>query len=229
MYRNFVSSTKLALIAAVVLLAIPGTSEAQRGGRGGGGGGGGGGRGYGGGGYYGGGFYGDRGFGYGGGFGLGLGLGLGYPYYGGGYYYGDPGYSVGPTYYDNGVFPATSTYNSFYPPDTSSPMSTSKPAMVEVQVPPDAEILFEGQKTNQTGSFRQFQSPPLEPGSKYSYTVTAKWMSNGQPMTQERTVPVAPGMRSFVSFLQPAPTNQQGQPQQLPQPKAGDINKQPDK
>lgn len=230
MYRYIVDSAKLAVLAAAVLLSIPGTSEAQRGGRGGGGGG----RGYGGGGFYGGrgyggGYYGGRGFyGDGWGYGLGLGLGLGWPYYGGGYYYGDPGYSAAPIYYDSTAsIPATSTYNSFYPPDTTVAQSANMSARVEVQVPPDAQLTFEGQKTTQTGSFRTFDSPPLQPGSSYSYNITATWNNNGTPVTQSRTVPVAPGRKSFVSFLQP-PAGQQGQPQQLPSPKIGDQIKQQD-
>jgi uncharacterized protein (TIGR03000 family) len=78
-------------------------------------------------------------------------------------------------------------------------------ARVEVIVPSaDAAVWFQGVKTSQTGTIREFVSPPLARGSSYSYTVRARWRSaDGAPVTQTRTVPVRPGQRVRVDFSVP--------------------------
>jgi len=183
-----------------------------------------GGRGYNGGGYYGGrgyygrGYYGRGygGYGYGypfyglGGFGLGYGLGGyglgGYGYGGNGYGYGYPGYSSGyydPSYYDN-YYDNPPPYYDNTPPNYGNAPSynrapAAQPARVTVNVPPDAELSFNGTRTQQAGSVRQFVTPPLQPGS-YQYDISATWMENGQRQTQTRQVTVHPGDDLNVTF-----------------------------
>jgi uncharacterized protein (TIGR03000 family) len=54
---------------------------------------------------------------------------------------------------------------------------------VTVKVPqPGAEVLVDGKPTSQTGTDRTFESPPLTAGTRYKYTVTARWMEGGQPV-----------------------------------------------
>jgi uncharacterized protein (TIGR03000 family) len=93
------------------------------------------------------------------------------------------------------------TYQSFYPPDTSS---LGNRVMVQVRVPsPDAEVWFEGAKTNQRGMDRTFESPELTPGYKYTYHMRARWTDNGQPRDQTREVRVQPGQSVTVDFTRP--------------------------
>lgn len=80
-------------------------------------------------------------------------------------------------------------------------VSAEAPAYVEVRVSLDAEVWFGGYKTTQTGSDRNFVSPPLSPGKSYAYQVRARWNSNGQPVEQERSVVVHAGERVVVDFL----------------------------
>src|SRR6516162_342210 len=49
----------------------------------------------------------------------------------------------------------------------------AKSATLVVRLPADARLEIDGTATRQTGSVRRFQSPPLEPGKKYVYVVTA--------------------------------------------------------
>jgi uncharacterized protein (TIGR03000 family) len=203
---------KTLMAAAITVFATAQTSEAQR--RGGGWYGGGAGWHGGGGGWHGGWHGGGRGNWWGG-FGVGVGVGVGYlgsgwggyPYYGGGwggypyystgYYYPDSyaGY-YSPDYYTASTPYDTSSY-SYYPPLQEPSNNT---AMIQVYVPPDATVSFDGTPTNQRGSARLFNTPPLTPGSTYTYNIQASWMANGQPVTQTRQVQVQAGRQSTVNF-----------------------------
>jgi uncharacterized protein (TIGR03000 family) len=52
------------------------------------------------------------------------------------------------------------------------------PAKLLVKIRGDAELLIQGDPTRQTGSDRGFESPPLDPGKEYVYTLVAKWEPN---------------------------------------------------
>jgi uncharacterized protein (TIGR03000 family) len=186
------------------MLSIGDIASARPGGGGGRGGGGGGYRGGYGGGYrggygggYRGGYYGGyRGGYYGGGFypGFGIGLGLGY---GLGYGYGYPGYSG---YYVDGAYYPNSGYTT---DGVTSVVPASNPsiARITIRVPDaNATVLFDGAPTTQTGTVREFDTPPLSNGN-YTYRITAKWMENGKEMTKTQEVHVAPGAQSIVNFL----------------------------
>src|SRR5207249_2609270 len=145
--------------------------------------------------------------------GLGISFGRGYGYYPGYYNSWYPGYS---RYYGSSYWPGYGSYYSYSPsyyystpsygygvPDTmgysygapdTMPAESTTTAHVDVQVPrADAEIWFEGTKTQQTGTFRQFESPPLTPGRDYTYEVRARWFDNGKEINRTRRVPVHAG------------------------------------
>jgi uncharacterized protein (TIGR03000 family) len=190
------------------LLLGPAVSSALAGGPGGGHGGGGhGGGGHGGGGHPGGGHPGgghpggghpgnghsgfNRGFGSGGFF-------YGSGFYGGGYY--GSGYYSSPSYY---ATPSTSYY---YSPQATyaspSPViETTTAASLDVRVPADAQIWFDGEPTSQTGSIRSFVSPPLEPGKSFTYEIRARWVDNGNVVDLIKQVQVHAGDRVPVDFL----------------------------
>jgi uncharacterized protein (TIGR03000 family) len=223
--QRFLSKLKVASLATAALLVFAGDSPAQHGGGGHGGGFGGGhggfvGHGGGFGGFRGGGRgFGRDGFGYGGwGYGgLGLGYGLydgGYGYYDGGYY--APAYSTGPyynsydyapytqdyaPYYSTGITPQ-SGYLSYYPPETGYGQPNNNTASVEVKVPANAELWFDGQKTNQSGSDRHFVTPALCPGKTFNYEVRATWTdAQGQQVTRTRDVQVQANQSTIVNFM----------------------------
>jgi uncharacterized protein (TIGR03000 family) len=181
-----------------------------------------------------GGGYGGWGHGYGGGgYALGLGSYGGYPYYYGGYsgypyYYG--GYSAHPYYYGNSYLGSyyTPIYSYYTPgysslavqpygtnpndsgylgPTTSSSTSPDNLAHLKVEVPADAQIWVEGAKTKQTGTVRDFVSPPLTPGQDYRWDIRAKWTDEtGHVVDQTKHVPVRAGSQVQVNFLAPAAT-----------------------
>jgi uncharacterized protein (TIGR03000 family) len=136
-----------------------------------------------------------------------------YPYlwsgavYGLGYYglYG----SQAPSY-PRGALPATPpaiAYQPDNPPVTAmtvapdgAPPQPANIADVTVSLPTDAEIWFEGVKTTTSGSVRDYQTPPLTPGSRYTYEVKARWKENGHEVTQTQEVFVTAGAHVNVSF-----------------------------
>jgi uncharacterized protein (TIGR03000 family) len=130
--------------------------------------------------------------------GWGFALGLGFPFYGYPYPYYSGGYYYGPSYYPG--------YTNYAVPDTSSVTQTN--ALVEVRVPrSDATVWLEGVQTRQTGTEREFASPPLEQGRTYTYDVRARWVDNNGAMV-ERTqrVPIHAGERVMVDFTRTAAT-----------------------
>jgi uncharacterized protein (TIGR03000 family) len=212
MFKRLLMTGGTATFASAALLMTPGLSLAQH--HGGGGGGSHAGGGWGGGGSsqrgangWRGGYGGYGGYGYGG-YGS---YGWGYP----GYYYGAspyyvPGvdattdYATQQDYYSNEAAPAY-TDNAPVPNDriygnasTTEDMNTAR---VNVRVPANAEVIFEGEKTTQTGSSRQFVSPPLTPGGNYTYDIQARWMENGRQVSRTRHVPVQAGQVVRVDFL----------------------------
>jgi uncharacterized protein (TIGR03000 family) len=229
MFRKALSISGLAILVGAMVVVTPSLAQAQRGGGGHAGGGGRGGGGhvggsYGGGaragGYHSGGSYG----GYRGGMSRGGAYYGGHSYtypsarYGNRSYYGSYGYypyyynsyPYGSGYYDSyqGVAPvypdsysASTTpdvgYQSFYPPATVQPDTI---AHITVNVPAGAQLSFDGAPTTTTGPVRQFDSPALTPGSRYSYEVQARWNENGQEVTQTQQVAVTAGVRVSVSF-----------------------------
>jgi uncharacterized protein (TIGR03000 family) len=212
MLRSTSFSMKVAALATAVVLVFAGESMAQRGGGGRGGGGGfGGGRG---------GFGGGRGGygGWGGGWGYGGlgygGYGWGYPGYGGGYYDGGyyaPTYGTVPYYYGDSYMPSmasvpqTSGNQSFYPPDANYggySQPTNNTAAIDMKVPANAKVWFNGKETSQTGPNRHFVTPPLEPGKTFSYEVKASWTgSDGQPVTRTRDVQVQANQPTMVNLM----------------------------
>jgi uncharacterized protein (TIGR03000 family) len=73
--------------------------------------------------------------------------------------------------------------------------------VISVKVPqPAAEVWVDGKKTVQTGTDRTFESPPLEGGKSYRYTVTARWVERGQTFESSREAIGAPGEVIRVDF-----------------------------
>jgi uncharacterized protein (TIGR03000 family) len=85
-------------------------------------------------------------------------------------------------------------------PEVPAERPQRRRAHVTVRVPTaDAEVWFDDHRTQQTGTERTFESPPLEPG-EYSYQIRAKWRQNGKDVDLTRTVDVQPGQRVIVDF-----------------------------
>ena len=125
-----------------------------------------------------------------------------WPYYvAAGIAWGAPFFGGSPTYYSVPLFDDA-------PPVTYSPpqgILTPRPVMLTVLVPKaDAEVMLGETATVSRGTERVFESPPLDPGTTYRYTVKARWMEDGKMVEQKRDVPVKAGESVKVDFKKPA-------------------------
>jgi uncharacterized protein (TIGR03000 family) len=136
-----------------------------------------------------------------------------YPYVGSGVatdsaHGGDFG-GVAPTYLgDTSVTVPDAGYQSYSPPATGTDQRNGI-AHVTVNVPPDAKVWFDDTLTTSTGAVRQYDSPPLTPGTRYTYAVRARWNENGHEVTQMQRVEVTAGAHVNVRFPAPAKTTGQ--------------------
>jgi uncharacterized protein (TIGR03000 family) len=101
-----------------------------------------------------------------------------------GYYYSPPatgGYSYGSLSSDD-----------YYGTPTNA-TSTKRPVRINLRVPVDAKIWFDGNQTNQTGTARSFESPPLAGGGESTYQIRIQWKQDGKDITQTRQIIVHAG------------------------------------
>jgi uncharacterized protein (TIGR03000 family) len=87
---------------------------------------------------------------------------------------------------------------------TSAYTPQADAAVIDVRVPDaNAEVKFGDFATQMGGIERRFVSPPLEPGYKYSYEVTARWQDVNGTHEEVRTVSISPGEVASVDFTAP--------------------------
>jgi uncharacterized protein (TIGR03000 family) len=82
------------------------------------------------------------------------------------------------------------------------PNSTeTRSARIEVTVPdPNADVWFGNYRTKTKGTKRVFETPVLQPGKPYSYSVTAQWTEKGVVKRETRRIGVQPGGTSTTDF-----------------------------
>jgi len=80
------------------------------------------------------------------------------------------------------------------------PAPAAAPVQFDLQVPADAQVWFDGEKTTQTGALRHFVSPPLPPGRAYTYEVRVAWKEGGREVTESRRLSVRAGDHVSASF-----------------------------
>jgi uncharacterized protein (TIGR03000 family) len=77
------------------------------------------------------------------------------------------------------------------------------PATIVVELPADAKLLIDDTTTTSTGANRVFQSPELNPGKTYRYTLTAEVVRNSKPVKIEQVVEVKAGETTPVRMTEP--------------------------
>lgn len=95
------------------------------------------------------------------------------------------------------------SYVAYSTPSRTVPVSFTvpdQPASIEVLVPADAELWFDGHKTSQTGTTRYFTTPSLEKGHGYHYDLRARWTQDGKAVERTRRVNVYAGGRVVVDM-----------------------------
>jgi uncharacterized protein (TIGR03000 family) len=129
-----------------------------------------------------------------------MGMGYGGGCYGGGCYggagcYGGVGGTIIP-----GTVPATPEKA---PMPGQKKTQLSAPATILVDLPNDAKLLIDNEATTSTGTSRVFQSPELNPGKEYHYTLTAEVVRDGKPIKAEQVVTVKAGEITPVTLTLP--------------------------
>jgi uncharacterized protein (TIGR03000 family) len=125
----------------------------------------------------------------------------------------------GPTMYTGSATYSDSAYpgdGTMYPSSQGEPVLLPHPsgavrypppdgAIIRVRVPDaNAKVKFDGVNTYTEGTQRYYVTPSLPAGKEHSYTLTASWDRDGQPVTRERQIKVAPGQTTVVDFTAPA-------------------------
>jgi uncharacterized protein (TIGR03000 family) len=101
--------------------------------------------------------------------------------------------------YRSSLYPATPVDQSDYA-TLQAPASDNR-AQLQVRVPsPNALVYFDGTQMTQTGTVRDFVTPPLTPGRDYSFNIRMV-DGGGQPVNQ--TVIVRAGGQQTVDFTGP--------------------------
>lgn len=139
--------------------------------------------------------------------GVGVGIGLGYGVYGAyapynAYPYGPPPVMVySQPAYDPGPPPAAPQAGGQNAP------APDNAAHLQLQVPENAEVWFQGVRTTQTGRLREFNSAPLTPGMSYSYKISVRYTdAKGTPVNDTRDIQVRANDWFSIDFTQPPPT-----------------------
>jgi uncharacterized protein (TIGR03000 family) len=114
-------------------------------------------------------------------------------------------HGVSPRHY---VAYSDSTRDATARPAQSQPeaLQAGAPIYVEIRVPADAVIWFDGIRTAQTGTLRYFVSPPVATTYEYRYEVYAQWTVDGRVVNQSHVITAAAGEHVTIAFPAPAPT-----------------------
>src|SRR5262249_57890745 len=91
------------------------------------------------------------------------------------------------------------------PAEPAGPFEESSPAVdntahIPIRPPANSSVSIGGWQAPMTGGMREFQSPPLTPGKKYTYKIQAQWEQNGRPMSQTKEVEISAGANVEVAF-----------------------------
>src|SRR5437660_988642 len=104
-----------------------------------------------------------------------------------GYYYSTPGFDTVPNFSRRR---AMTGYQPYYSPWIGQEYGNlgmvngldgsigNQAALINISVPTNAQISFEGKETVQRGAFRQFITPVLTPGQDFNYTIEVSWTQN---------------------------------------------------
>jgi uncharacterized protein (TIGR03000 family) len=85
-----------------------------------------------------------------------------------------------------------------------APREKADLAMVMAYVPENALLWFNGEPTKQRGVLREFESPPLEAGKKYTYQVRLVWFEEGHWVSETKELPVSAGEMTCLFLTKPS-------------------------
>jgi uncharacterized protein (TIGR03000 family) len=107
--------------------------------------------------------------------------------------------------YAGSVAPAAYGMDGGYVLPEGATSQAARPATLVVTLPADARLTVDNTPTRLTSARRVFNSPPLQPGRSYRYTLKAEIVRDGQTLTTTRDVNVRAGQETDVNLeFQPA-------------------------
>jgi uncharacterized protein (TIGR03000 family) len=133
----------------------------------------------------------------------------GYDYVTPGYYYSSPGFDTVPNFSRRRIFTGyqpnyspwiAQEYGNFGMMGTVDGSTVNQAALINITVPTNAQISFEGKETTQRGAFRQFITPTLTAGQDFTYTIEVTWNENGTDVSRSRHITVHAGDIINLSF-----------------------------
>ena len=74
------------------------------------------------------------------------------------------------------------------------------PARVRVKLPADADLFVDGVRVPLTSDVRSFQTPKLQPGRSYYYTLKADVVRDGRTVSASKRITVEAGREATVEF-----------------------------
>ena len=87
--------------------------------------------------------------------------------------------------------------------EKKTPAAPTGAAAIEMRVPANAEVWFDGVRSKQTGEVRTFRSPPLEAGSSYLYAIRVRWRNAaGQVIDRTQQIRVQPGRVTVAGYIE---------------------------
>jgi uncharacterized protein (TIGR03000 family) len=69
-----------------------------------------------------------------------------------------------------------------------------------VSVPADAKVTINDQPTKSTGELRRYRYRGLQPAAVSAYRVRAEYVSDGKPISDEKTVQLTAGQTGSLAF-----------------------------
>ncbi len=112
---------------------------------------------------------------------------------------------------------------------TSQPPAGDAPVRIKVLLPAEATLTVDGAPTKQTGAERDFISPPLPAGRKFSYTFEATWTEDGKARSVKKRLPVEAGRDYTIDFFKEAKIGKADGDKKEKDDKAKDDKKDADK
>jgi uncharacterized protein (TIGR03000 family) len=103
-------------------------------------------------------------------------------------------------YYPGWHYAAPGYYWPNYWPAPHYPVAAHATARVVVKLPEDARLFVDNDPCPLTSAERSFDTPELQPGVTYHYTIRAELTREGQVVKQSKRVTVRAGQETVVEF-----------------------------
>jgi uncharacterized protein (TIGR03000 family) len=84
--------------------------------------------------------------------------------------------------------------------DTKAAARAADTAQLVAHLPEDASLWVQDVPTRQRGTMRRFESPPLKPGHRYTYSARLVWFEEGKWVSQTLEVPVWAGKTTCLAL-----------------------------